>query len=103
MVASSIDTDGVNLDEDNERLYVTSRQEKVRYYDTSDWSHNPETDYITVSSGAIDIEVDVEKQYVYTSNLYSGTNLSKYDLTTGDPCTAETLINVESPVVGVTV
>lgn len=33
---------GIALDELNDRLYIAANSEKVVYYDTDDWSHDPE-------------------------------------------------------------
>ncbi len=99
---------GLALDEENERLYVTSNETKVRFYDTNNWSHDPNTDYITVSHRAVGIAVDIENQYVYTGRSQAPptlppiTNLSQYDLS-ADPNIAETTVDVNTPVLGITV
>jgi parallel beta-helix repeat protein len=100
---------GIALDETNHRLWVTSNQMTVRFYDSNDnWSHDPNTDYITVSHRAVGIAVDIENQYVYTGRSQAPptlppiTYLSQYDLS-ADPNTAETTVNVGSRVIGITV
>ena len=90
---------GLALDEENERLYVTSKQTNIRYYDTNDWSHDPNTDYITVTDSAIGIAIDVNDGYIYTGSGFFGTYLSKYNLSTD----TETRVNVGSPVLGIAV
>jgi len=99
---------GIALDEENKRLWVTSNETKVRFYDTNDWSHDLNTDFITLSQRAVGIAVDVENQYVYTgrSQAYPSGGLrnylSQYDLS-AEPNTAETLVDVGTEVIGIAV
>ncbi|GAI85197.1 unnamed protein product, partial [marine sediment metagenome] len=84
VVGSPGGTWGLALDEENNRLWVTSNETKVRFYDTSDWSHDPDTDYITVSHAAVGIAIDVENQIVYTGAIRGNEHmLSKYVISTG--------------------
>jgi parallel beta-helix repeat protein len=98
---------GIALDEQNHRLWVTSSETKVRFYDANDpnWGHDPNTDFITLSERAVGIAVDVNKGYVYTGgsqNNPSNTSLSQYDLS-ADPNTAESVEDVCAPVNGIAV
>ena len=96
---------GIALDEENHRLYVTSNQTKVRFYDTNDWSHDPNTDYITLSRSAVGIALDVANGYVYTGGSQlnpSNISLIQYDLS-ADPNNAETTVDVNSYVLGIAV
>jgi len=93
---------GLALDEENDRLWVTSNETKVRFYDTNDWSHDPNTDYITVSHSAVGIALDVNNSYVYTGRSQLpplGTLLSQYDLSAN----SEDTVDVGSCVVGIAV
>jgi hypothetical protein len=90
---------GLALDDENGRLYVASRQTTVRWYDTNDWSHDPNTDYITVSHDAVGVAVDVQNGSVYTGSGFSGTLLSRYDLS----AESETSVDVGAPVLGIAV
>jgi len=95
---------GLALDESNNRLYVADNTTTVKYYDTNDpnWS---KLGQFTVSHSAVGIAVDVNNGYVYTSSAQippPNTNLSRYDLS-GDPNTAETTVDVNSPVLGIAV
>lgn len=71
---------GIALDEENGLLYVADNTTDVKYYSTADWSHDPNTDYITVSHDAISVAVDPNNQYLYTGFMYDSDNLSQYDL-----------------------
>jgi hypothetical protein len=97
---------GIALDEENNRLWVTSNETKVRFYDTNDWSHDPNTDFITVSQQAVGVALDLTNQYVYMGTAQVGPNnvdyFSQYDLL-ADPNTAETTVNIGTEVVGIAV
>jgi len=93
---------GLALDEENNRLWVTSNETKVRFYDTNDWSHDPNTDYITVSHSAVGIALDVNNSYVYTGASQQpplGTLLSQYDLSAN----SEDTVDVGSYILGIAV
>jgi hypothetical protein len=96
---------GLALDESNQRLWVTSNEQKIRFYNTADWSHNAGTDYIQVSQKAVGIGVDTSKQYIYTGasqlNL-AATLIVKYDLS-AEPNSAESTADIETPVIGIAV
>lgn len=97
---------GIALDEQNERLWVTSNETKVQFYDTNDWSHDPNSDYITVSQKAVGIALDLTNNYVYTGTAwvdpFPTSYLSQYDLL-ADPNNAETLEYIGAEVIGIAV
>ena len=93
---------GLALDEENDRLYVADNTTDVKYYDTNDPNWSKLGQFI-VSHEAVGIAVDVNNQYVYTgSGRFGGMFLSQYDLS-ADPNTAETTVDVNSPVLGIAV
>jgi len=95
---------GIALDEENDRLYVADNTTDVKYYDTNDPNWSKLGEFI-VTDAAIGIAIDVAKQYVYTGNGTGGggnTYLSQYDLS-ADPNSAETTVDVNSPVLGIAV
>ncbi|MHC4633445.1 MAG: hypothetical protein ACYS9C_19540 [Planctomycetota bacterium] len=62
---------GIALDEENDLLYVADNTDEIKYYDTNDWSHDPNTDYITVSCNVISIAIDVNNQLLYYGSMGS--------------------------------
>ena len=71
---------GITLDEENDLLYVGSRQTTVRYYNTSDWSL---AGSITVAHTAINVAVDVKENFLYSGGGFAyNYYLDKYDLNT---------------------
>lgn len=67
-----IDGWGLALDEDNDLLYVTDESNRVRDYNTTDWSLEGYID-ITVDSNdrkAVGIAVDPVRRYMYTAGFY---------------------------------
>src|SRR4030042_6440740 len=50
---------GLALDEGNNRLWATSNETKIRFYNINDWSHDPNNDYIIVSQRAVGITLDL--------------------------------------------
>jgi len=94
---------GLALDEDNHRLWVTSNETKVRFYNTNDWSHDPNTNYITLSQQAVGIALDLSNQYVYTGTAwvepYPTYYLSQYDLSDG----SEATVDIGAYVLGISV
>ena len=93
---------GLAYDEENDRLFVGDNTTTVKYYDPNDWSKLGEFEVLHTAVG---IAVDVENQYVYTGSSQFGNNnfLCRHALNATDPCDVNIKVDVESPVLGITV
>lgn len=92
-------THGIDLDETNGLLYVTSGNEEIRVYSTSDWSFRR---IIRIARPAMAIAVDFPNQLIYTGAAYLGDyHLNQYDMNTGQNRSVQ--VDSEAGVVGLAV
>ncbi len=91
---------GIALDEINDLLYVANTTTTVHCYNTNTWAHEQE---ITVAHNVMDIDIDVERNYLYTGGYGSHNFLVKTWL--GDPGAPNTSdeLNIGQGVIGLAV
>jgi len=75
---------GIALDENNGRLYISDHTDKIKYYDTNDWSKIGD---VNISCKAISVAVDVNRQLLYYGSMGDygdgDPNLYQYNLSSG--------------------
>ena len=57
---------GIALDEENGRLYVSDNTNRIKYYDTNNWSKVGE---VNVTCNAISVAIDVNRQLLYYGSM----------------------------------
>ena len=89
---------GLALDQENGRLYVGDNTNRIKYYNTNDWSKEGE---IRASCNVIGVAFDADKQLLYYGSMgdygQGDLNLYQYNLSSG----SERSVNVGCSVAGI--
>jgi hypothetical protein len=92
---------GIDLDEENSRLYVADNTDSIKYYDTNEWSKIGEVN--NVSCNVISIAIDVNNQLLYYGSMggygQGDTHLYKYNISSE----TESSVDIGCSVAGIAV